>query len=211
MVVCSACPPIPTIKPAIGGGRLVDRSLVKWCSGLGSDAGQQWRPCRPAVPESLADCRPHLHMGSAMRMRLACPTPSIQHCIPDQGGCDKDRPMFWADRTSTNWSAMRMCSASMRMSSGVAMATSDTARSWPKALKAQMRTLRMNLTAAMPLLATRMLQDTRGAQATRCSEVAGNFKALATTAALGEATRFSQGYIWEACDWIFTTQPARQS
>jgi hypothetical protein len=46
----------------------------------------------------------------------------------------------------------------MRMSSGVAIATSVSARSEPKALYAQDRTDRMNLTAPMPLLATRMLQ-----------------------------------------------------
>ena len=46
----------------------------------------------------------------------------------------------------------------MRMSSGVAIATSVSARSEPKALYAHDRTDRMNLTAPMPLLATRMLQ-----------------------------------------------------
>lgn len=46
----------------------------------------------------------------------------------------------------------------MRMSSGVAIATSVRARSEPKALYAHDRTDRMNLTAPMPLLATRMLQ-----------------------------------------------------
>ena len=56
--------------------------------------------------------------------------------------------------TSTNWSAIRMCSASIRMSSGVAIATIATARSFPKVLYAHDRTERINLTAASPLLAT---------------------------------------------------------
>ena len=39
------------------------------------------------------------------------------------------------------------------------MATRDTARSLPKVLYAHERTLRMNFTAPMPLLATRMLRS----------------------------------------------------
>ena len=45
----------------------------------------------------------------------------------------------------------------MRISSGVAMATSVTARSEPKALYAHDRTDRMNFTAPMPLFATSTL------------------------------------------------------
>jgi hypothetical protein len=45
----------------------------------------------------------------------------------------------------------------MRMSSGVAIATSVSARSEPNALYAHDRTDRMNFTAPMPLFATRML------------------------------------------------------
>lgn len=56
--------------------------------------------------------------------------------------------------TSTNWSAILMCSASILMSSGVAIATIATARSLPNVLYAHDRTERMNLTAASPLLAT---------------------------------------------------------
>ena len=46
----------------------------------------------------------------------------------------------------------------MRMSSGVAMATSATARSLPNVLYAQLRMDRMNLTAASPLFATSTLR-----------------------------------------------------
>ena len=52
---------------------------------------------------------------------------------------------------------MWICSALLLMSSCVAMATRVMAFSLPKVENAHLRTLRMNLTAAMPLLATRTL------------------------------------------------------
>mmetsp|Transcript_42702 Transcript_42702/g.128167 ORF Transcript_42702/g.128167 Transcript_42702/m.128167 type:complete len:239 (+) Transcript_42702:4477-5193(+) len=50
-----------------------------------------------------------------------------------------------------------MCSALMRMSLGVAMATSVMAFGFPRVVVAQERTERINLTAARPLLATKTL------------------------------------------------------
>lgn len=76
-----------------------------------------------------------------------------------------------ADFTSTNWSAMRMCSASMRISSGVAMATKATALSLPKCLYAHDLILRINFTAAMPLLATSTLHTRAHSERSLLDEV----------------------------------------
>ena len=91
------------------------------------------------------------------RRRRACPRAWPSRPARPRARCRASKGGYGSKGAHT-WSAMRMCSASMRMSSGVAIATSATARSLPNVLYAQERIERMNFTAAMPLFATSTLR-----------------------------------------------------
>lgn len=86
-------------------------------------------------------------------------------CVSKRGVCKAGCMAEGSSLQSTTSIFQRHCvsALTMRMSSGVAMATSVSARSEPNALYAQDRTDRMNFTAPMPLFATRMLQASRQA------------------------------------------------
>jgi hypothetical protein len=97
-------------------------------------------------------------------------------------------------RTSTNWSASVTCSALMRMSSGVAIATSAIVRLLPNVWLAHDRMLRMNLTAPKPLFATSTLRR----MAAGTGAAASAFRTRAGCAILLAEEVASSPHLWAA-------------